>query len=86
MIHWADRATGPPIREVAGWVKRVLCGGVDNLGTLVIGRPEQVRAEVADAIWQAESRPIMIAPGCTFDPERVPQANLEALAEAARGS
>ena len=29
----------------------------------------------------AASRPIMIAPGCTFDPQRVPKANLEAIRE-----
>ena len=85
-INWADQAAGPSIREVAGWVKSALCGGIDNLGKLVTGTTEQVKAQVADAIRQAGSRPIMIAPGCTFDPQRVPQANLEAMAEAARGS
>ena len=86
MIQWADRAAGPSIREVAAWVKPALCGGVDNRGTLVTGTPAQVRAEVVDAVWQMGNRPVMIAPGCTFDPQRVPQANLEAMAEAARGS
>jgi len=83
-LHWADRAAGPAIREVAPWAKPALWGGVDNLGTLVTGTPEQVREEVADALRQAGARPIMIAPGCTFDPERVPAANLRALAEAVR--
>jgi uroporphyrinogen-III decarboxylase len=55
---------------------------VDNLGTLVTGTPEQVRQEVFDAVHQAGSHPIMIAPGCTFDPVRVPPANLRALADA----
>ena len=82
VLHWADRAAGPSIGAVAAWAKPALWGGVDNLGTLVTGTPEQVRAEVADALRQAGARPIMIAPGCTFDPERVPQANLRALAEA----
>jgi hypothetical protein len=43
-----------------------------------------VREEVADALRQAQDRPIMIAPGCTFDPARVPEANLHALADAVR--
>ena len=84
VLHWADRAAGPAIREAAPWVKPAIWGGVDNLGTLITGTPEQVREEVRDAVAQAGKRPIMIAPGCTFDPTRVPQANLEALADAAR--
>lgn len=83
VLHWADRAAGPSIREVAAWAKPALWGGVDNLATLVTGTPQQVRDEVADAIHQAGTRPIMIAPGCTFDPTRVPTANLHALADAA---
>jgi uroporphyrinogen decarboxylase len=82
VLHWADRAAGPPIREVAPWAKPALWGGVDNLGTLVTGTPQQVHDEVADALHQAGSRPIMIAPGCTFDALRVPPANLRALADA----
>jgi uroporphyrinogen decarboxylase len=84
LLHWADRAAGPSIRDVVSWAKPALCGGVDNLVTLVTGTPQQVREEVIDALRQAETRPIMIAPGCTFDPARVPQANLQALANAVR--
>ena len=82
VLHWADRAAGPSIREVAPWAKPALWGGVDNLTTLVTGTPQQVRDEVLDAIAQAGSRPILIAPGCTFNPARVPEANLRALADA----
>ena len=84
VLNWADRAAGPAIREVATWAKPALWGGVDNLGTLVTGTPQQVRDEVVDALRQAGNRPIMIAPGCTFDPARVPEANLHALADAVR--
>jgi uroporphyrinogen decarboxylase len=84
VLHWADRAAGPSIREVAAWAKPALWGGVDNLVTLASGTPGQVREEVVDAIGQGEARPIMIAPGCTFDPARVPEANLHALADAVR--
>jgi hypothetical protein len=33
---------------------------------------------------QAGERPIMISPGCTFDPARVPADNLKAMVQAAR--
>ena len=84
VMHWADRAAGPAITDVAPWLKPTLCGGVDNLGTLVSGSPEQVREEVLDAVRQAGSRPIIIAPGCTFDPQRVSEANLQAMVHVVR--
>jgi uroporphyrinogen decarboxylase len=85
VIHWADRSAGPPIAEVAGWVRPALCAGVDNLRTMVTGTPEDCARQVADAIHQAGSRPILIAPGCTFDPAAVPAANLHAIRRAVEG-
>ena len=35
VINWADRSAGPPIAEVAGWVRPAIAAGVDNLGTMV---------------------------------------------------
>jgi len=83
-IHWADRAAGPAIREVAGTLEPAACGGVDNLVTLPQGTPADCAAEVADALTQAGDRPMLIAPGCTYDPDRVPEANLRAVCEAVR--
>jgi len=79
VIHWADRSAGPSISEIAGWVKPAICAGLDNLGTMVNGSPEDCAREVADALRQAGSRPILVAPGCTFDPAAVPPENLHAI-------
>ncbi len=49
---------------------------------MVIGAPEDCVREVADATVQASSRPLIVAPGCTFDPDRVPAANLHAIRRA----
>lgn len=83
-INWADRAAGPSIAEAAGRTRLAISAGVDNLGTLLTGTPEDVRWEVRDALDQAGSRPIMISPGCTYDPAKVPEQNLRAMVEAAR--
>ena len=40
--------------------------------------------EVHDALRQAQDRPIMITPGCTYDPQAVPEANLHAACAAVR--
>lgn len=84
VINWADRAAGPSIAYARDRVKPAIAGGVDNLGTLVRGSAQDVAAEVADALRQAKDRPIMITPGCTFDPSAVPIDNLKAMVAAAR--
>jgi uroporphyrinogen decarboxylase len=84
-INWADRAAGPSIAQLRDWLRPALCAGVDNLSTLPNGTPKDVAGQVADAIAQAGDRPIIIAPGCTYDPARVPHANLQAMCTAARG-
>ncbi len=86
VINWADRAAGPPIQEVAGQLKPIPCGGVDNLQTLPEGTPEDVKAEVRDSIRQAGDHPFIVAPGCTYDADLVPPANLNAIVQAARGA
>lgn len=83
-INWADRAAGPSIAQAKDWLKPAICGGVDNLGTLPNGSAADVAREVADALKQAGARPMIVTPGCTFDPLRVPQANLHAIAQAVR--
>lgn len=85
-INWADRAGGPALQDVAGKLDAIICGGVNNLKTLPAGTPDQVAAEVQDALAQAGDTPIIISPGCTFDPDVVPPANLDAMIEAAAAS
>ena len=82
VINWADRYAGPSIADVAGSVKPAICAGMDNLGTMVAGSPDDCARQVADAIKQAGGRPIMIAPGCTFGPGIVPVENLQAIRRA----
>ncbi len=82
MINWADRQAGPSIAEVTDRMGPAICAGVDNIGTMVSGSPDDLAREVADALQQAGQRPIMIAPGCTFDPEAVPAENLHAIRRA----
>jgi len=85
VLNWADRAAGPSIADTASWLTPAPAGGVDNLSTLPGGSPEDVRAEVHDALRQAGDRPLIITPGCTYDPDTVPEANLQAMVEAVRG-
>jgi uroporphyrinogen decarboxylase len=82
VINWADRSEGPAIAEVAGWVGSAVCAGLDHVGTMVTGSPQDCTREVSDAVRQAGGRPILIAPGCTFDADAVPTENLRAIRQA----
>jgi hypothetical protein len=52
---------------------------VNHEKTLLNGSPADVSRELTEAVQQAGDRPIIIAPGCTFDPARVPRENLRAI-------
>ncbi len=84
VINWADRAAGPALGDVIGRVEPAICGGVDNLNTLPAGTPDAVAEEVRDALRQAGDRPIIISAGCTYDPEKVPEENLQAMVRTTR--
>jgi len=86
VLNWADRAAGPSLAYACGRVKAAIAGGVDNLKELPTGTPEQVAAQVHDALEQAGERPILVTPGCTYDPAAVSVENLRAMVEAARGN
>ncbi len=85
-INWADRSAGPAIAEVAGRIRPALCAGVDHLHTLLSGSPDDCRAEVLDAVQAAAGHPLLIAPGCTYDPQNVPPENLHAVRRAVETS
>lgn len=84
VLNWADRAAGPSIAYARDRVKPAIAGGVDNLNTLPNGSAEDCAAQVHDAIRQAKDHPLMITPGCTFDGQAVPPANIHAMVRAAR--
>jgi uroporphyrinogen decarboxylase len=78
-LNWADRSAGPAIADAVGWVRPAVCAGLDHVGTMACGAPEDCARQVADAVRQAGGRPLLIAPGCTFDPAAVPPENLRAI-------
>ena len=84
VINWADRAAGPSIAYARERAKPAIAGGIDNLGVMPNGSPAECTDEVRDALRQAKDRPIMITPGCTYDPGKVPAENLHAIVKAAR--
>ncbi len=82
VLNWADRTAGPAIEDVVSTLKPAPCAGLDHSATLVSGDEAACANEVRDAVSQAGDRPMMIAPGCTYDPNRVPHAHLAAVRRA----
>ncbi len=79
-VSWSDRAAGPGLAHFQQRTARCVVGGVNErrIGGYA---PEQVRAEVADALAQTGGRGVIIAPGCAV-PTETPPANLHAIKEA----
>jgi hypothetical protein len=52
-----------------------LCGGLRRQETMVLGTPEQVKAEAQDAIQQTSGRGLILGTGCVM-PTIVPRGNV----------
>ena len=80
-VNWHDRTTEFNLRDGSKIFPGVLMGGVEQYKTLRFGRPEDVTAQVRDAIKQMNGQRLIVTPGCTY-PIDVPHANLLALRQA----
>jgi uroporphyrinogen decarboxylase len=79
VINWYDRVDGPQLDRVRPRIPdHTLCGGVDHERTLVIGTPQDVAFEVADAAAQMDGRAFLLGPGCTVPVVAKPE-NLAAV-------
>ncbi|MBU0640709.1 MAG: hypothetical protein KKB50_17740 [Planctomycetes bacterium] len=96
VVHWADRESGPDIATARRLVmdavpdvhgtRPALAGGVSNLKTLPYGKPVEVVAEVCDAIAAAAGYPLLITPGCTYDPDAISDENVLTMVASVRGA
>lgn len=85
-ISWAATLPGNP--SLAGGKLRTasaVMGGINEKATLPDAPPDQVAAEVSQAIKETYGRRVLLAPGCSIPPN-TPPANLRAAAETARST
>ncbi len=80
-INWHDRRSPLSLAQARGQVRQCLMGGLDERGTMVTGTPDEIRAQVRDAVAQCGGNGLIVAPGCVLD-LNVPEANLRAAREA----
>lgn len=82
-INWATVGQhNPTLTEAGQRTQQALVGGVDELGALQTGTPDEVIAEAVAAIRATGGRHLLLTPGCGTNTD-VPAANLRALRAAA---
>lgn len=81
VVNWHDRRTAPTLREGKELFHGAVAGGLDETDTMPNGSPEDVAAQVRDAITQTGGTGLIIAAGCVI-PITTPEANIRAARRA----
>ncbi len=80
-INWHDRSAGPGLEAAFRLFNGALAGGIEQYHTLHFRTPEEVEAQVHDAVRQTNGRRLIVAAGCTY-PVTVPECNIFAVRRA----
>jgi uroporphyrinogen decarboxylase len=81
-LNWASVGQGnPDLAGARASSPLALIGGIDEVGVLQHGTPEQVRAATLKALALGGRERFLLAPGCCLDPS-VPAANIRAFRDA----
>ena len=75
IINWHDRETPPSLVEAKKKFSGALCGGLRRRETMVLGSPEQIKAEAEDAFQQSGGQGLILGTGCVM-PTIVPRGNI----------
>ena len=75
VLNWHDRDTPPSLAEGLQHFPGAVCGGLQRERSLVLGTPDQVRAEAQDAIHSTGGGRFILCTGCVV-PVTAPHANL----------
>ncbi|MGE5140259.1 MAG: uroporphyrinogen decarboxylase family protein [Rudaea sp.] len=81
IMNWHDRLTPPTLAEGKKKFHGAVAGGIDEWNVLARGTPEQVHAQVRDAIHETDGIGLLVAPGCVI-PIDTPRENIRAAREA----
>jgi uroporphyrinogen decarboxylase len=83
-INWHDRDTWPSLAQALTRCDKAVVGGLRRHDTMLLGTPEDVRAEAADAIAQTQGRRLVLGTGCVT-PITSPTSNIHAARAAVEG-
>lgn len=81
VVNWHDLATAPSLSEGAQLFAGAVCGGTRR-DTIVLGTPDEIRAETLAAIKATKSRGLILSTGCVV-PIIAPEGNIRIVRETA---
>ncbi len=84
IVNWEDRGTPPTLAEGKKIFHGAVAGGIDEWNVLAQGTPDQVRAQIRNAIEETDGTGLIVAPGCVI-PIDTPEENIRAAREAVEG-
>ena len=85
IINWHDRDTIPNLASAAQMTKKVLCGGLSLIRTMVTGEQKMITDEILDAAKQIGSKKFLLGTGCVL-PIIAPHGNIHHAINTARSS
>ena len=81
VLNWHDRQTSPSLSEAQNQFNGIVCGGLKQWDTMVLGTPESVLQEAKDAIDQTSGKRFILGTGCVV-PVTAPYGNILAARRA----
>ncbi|MDR3574755.1 MAG: uroporphyrinogen decarboxylase family protein [Anaerolineaceae bacterium] len=75
VINWHDRQTPPDLMTAKQKYNGILCGGLRQWDTMVLGTSDQVQREATDAIQATAGRRFILGTGCVL-PVIAPYGNI----------
>ncbi len=82
VLNWHDQETSPSLSEAREKFPGTVCGGLQRIQTMVLGTPEEIKAEAREAIRQTGGRKFILGTGCVV-PITAPHGNLLAVSDPA---
>lgn len=83
ILNWHDRQTAPSLPAGQAKFNGLVCGGMRQWETMVLGTPDQVTTEAIDAIQSTGGKRFILGTGCVL-PITTPWANIRAAIDSAR--
>ncbi len=81
ILNWHDRQTSPSLGEAQKQFDGVVCGGLRQWDTMLLGTPDTVIREARDAIVQTAGKRFVLGTGCVI-PITAPHGNILAARRA----
>jgi uroporphyrinogen decarboxylase len=83
VLNWHDQETEPSLLEAKAKFDGVVCGGLRQEETMVLGTPELVYEEATRAIQETKGEKFILGTGCVV-PITAPQGNYKAAIQSTR--